>query len=95
MAHIIRVAAIQMDANPAPTSDRLQRAEKLVTEASRAGAQLIVLQELFNTGYGYQDENYERAEPISGPTTGWLRNTAAQHQIHIAGSLMLIDGKDI
>jgi predicted amidohydrolase len=95
MPHFIRVAAIQMDANSAPTSNRLQRAEKLITEASQAGAQLVVLPELFNTGYGYRDENYDRAEPITGPTTSWLRKTAAQHQIHLAGSLMLLDGKEI
>jgi predicted amidohydrolase len=95
MARIINVAAIQMDANPAPTYDRLQRAQKLITEAARAGAHLVVLPELFNTGYGYRDENYDRAESITGSTANWLRQTAARHQIHLAGSLMLLDGKEI
>lgn len=95
MPRIVKVAAIQMDANPAPTNDRLRRAEKLVREASQAGAQLVVLPELFNTGYGYQDENHDRAEPITGPTISWLQKTATQYQIHLAGSLMLIDGNEI
>jgi len=91
----IRVAAIQMEANPAPTPVRLKRAEKLVAQAAQQGAQLVVLPELFNTGYGYASENFFRAEPITGQTATWLKEMAARHRIYLAGSLMLLDGSEI
>ncbi|MBN1979840.1 MAG: carbon-nitrogen hydrolase family protein [Anaerolineae bacterium] len=91
----LNVAAVQMDANPAPTAERLARAEKLVAGAARAGAQLIALPELFNTGYAYSDENHERAERFDGQTVTWMRDTAAHLGAHLAGSLMLLEHGDI
>lgn len=51
MPRTIKAAAIQMDAMPAPTSERLQRAEQLVVKAVVSDAQLVVLPELFNSCY--------------------------------------------
>lgn len=95
MSHKVKVAAIQMDANPAPTAARLARAERLVVEAAEASAQLVVLPEIFNTGYGYREENYRLAEPIDGPTATWMRDTAARLNIHLAGSLMVLEGTEV
>jgi hypothetical protein len=95
MSRKIKIAAIQMDANPAPTVERLERAERLVTQATGAGAELIVLPELFNTGYTYDDENHRRAEALDGPTATWIKDTAARLKIHLAGSLMLLDGVEV
>lgn len=87
----LTVAAVQMDANPAPAAERLARTERLVVEAARAGAQLVVLPELFNTGYGYSDENHRRAERLDGSTATWMRETAARLNVHLAGSLMALE----
>jgi hypothetical protein len=95
MGREIKVAAIQMEANPAATEERVARADKLVRTAAEAGAQLVVLPELFNTGYAYAEENFALAERIDGTTVGWLRETAASLQIHLAGSLMLLDGNEV
>ena len=95
MGRTITVAAIQMDASPAPTADRLQRAHRLVVEAATAGAELVVLPELFNLGYHYSDDNYHHAESLTGPTVQWLRQTAARHNLHLAGSLLLVEGREI
>jgi predicted amidohydrolase len=84
-----------MDANPAATAGRLERAERLVTAAAAEGALLVLLPELFNTGYGYSDDNYDLAEAGDGPTVRWMQDTAARLGIHLAGSLMLLDQTDI
>lgn len=95
MSREIQVAAVQMDAAPAPTDLRLVRAERLVAQAAAAGAQLVVLPEVFNTGYGYTDANHRLAEPLDGPTATWMKNTAARLNIHLAGSLMLLEGDEV
>jgi len=95
MPRAIKIAAVQMDANPAPTGERLVRAEKLVTQAAQAGAQLVVLPELFNTGYAYAAANHALAEPLDGSTAAWMRETAARLNIHLAGSLMLLDQDEV
>jgi predicted amidohydrolase len=77
-----------MDASPSPVGERLRRAENIVTQCARSGAQLIVLPEVFNTGYEYSDRNYLQAETFDGPTTTWMKKTAADHHVHLAGSFL-------
>ena len=89
MSRTVQIAAVQMDANPAPVSERLARAERLVLEAARAGAQLIVLPELFAIGYTFEESNYSRAESLAGPSVSWMKHTAAELGIHLAGSVLL------
>jgi hypothetical protein len=91
----INVAAVKMDAAPAPKDQRLERAEALIVEAATSGAQLIVLPEVFNTGYEYHENNFNLPEPIEGETVAWMQRLAQQYNVHIAGSLLLVDGKDI
>jgi len=84
-----------MDASPASTADRLARADRLTAGAARAGAELVVLPELFNTGYAYTDDNYRLAEPLDGPTTTWMKEAAARLSVHLAGALMLLDRGEV
>jgi hypothetical protein len=95
MTRTIKIAAVQMIAQPAPTAERLARAENLLAQAAQQGAQLIVLPELFNTGYEYSDQNYLRAESLVGPSVSWMKYAAAHYGIHLAGSLLLSDREDI
>ncbi len=91
----MKVAAVQMDANPAPTGERLARSERLVAEAARAGARLVVLPELFNSGYGYDGSAHGWAEPPDGPTVAWMREAAARLGVYLAGSLLLRERGDV
>jgi len=95
MPRTVHIAAVQMDANPAPTPERLARADRLVTDAARAGVDLVALPELFNLGYIYDESNHRRAEAPDGPTVAWMRETAARWGIHLAGSLLLRDGSEV
>ena len=96
MSRIIKVATIQMDANPAPVNERLNRAEKLITQAAQEGAQLVVLPELFNIGYAYTDKNFDLAEPLEGGlTTTWMKASASRLNIHPAGTLLVLEDFEI
>ena len=95
MTHKLKIAAIQMDATPGPTADRLARATDLVTKAVGDGAELVVLPECFNTGYTYAESNYLAAEPLDGQTVTWMKAQTRKHNIHLTGSLMLHDGDEV
>jgi predicted amidohydrolase len=75
-----------MDARPWTTDENLAHAARLVEQAVGQGAQLVVLPEMFSSGYEYTDRNLTGAEPLDGPTGTWLIETARQHNIHLVGS---------
>jgi N-carbamoylputrescine amidase len=91
----ISIASAQLDAAPAPISERLARAEKLVYRAASSGAQLVVLPELFNTGYSYCNENFKLAETADGQTAQWMKRVSASLGVHLAGSLLVREGSEI
>jgi predicted amidohydrolase len=95
MSKTIKVAAIQMDVNPAPKEERIERAHRLVDEAARSDAQLVVLPELFNTGYAYNDLNFQLAEPTDGMTTAWMKKASREFGIHLAGTLLIRETGEI
>jgi predicted amidohydrolase len=95
MPRLVNFAALQMDATPAPTAARLQRAAALIAEAAAAGAELVALPELFNVGYVYSEHNFVRAERLNGPTVTWMQAQARAHNVHVAGTLLLLDEEDI
>jgi N-carbamoylputrescine amidase len=88
MNKVIKIAVVQMNASPAPVEERLARAEGLVIQCAEMGAQLIVLPEVFNTGYEYSDNNYLLAEGLDGPTAAWMTQTASRYHVHLAGSFL-------
>ena len=95
MPKTVRIAAVQMDAFPAPVPERLARAAELVSRAAGAGAELVVLPEVFNTGYEYNERNYGLAETFAGPTAAWMSATAARYQIYLAGTFLRAEASDI
>ena len=61
--------------------ENLRRAERLVREAARRGAQIICLKELFNAPYfckSQQSDRFDLAEPIPGPTTEAMQAIARE-----------------
>jgi hypothetical protein len=95
MHRSLTLAAVRMDAAPAPTESRLERAENLVAQAAAQNAQIAVLPEVFNSGYEYHPRNYALAEALDGQTLAWMRESARRYNLYLAGSLLLRDGADI
>ncbi len=85
----LRVALVQ-DSDRGSVAENLQQIELRVADAAAAGAQLILLQELHNGPYFCQHESvdeFDRAEPIPGPSSERLGALAARHGVVIVASL--------
>ncbi len=91
----MRAAAVQFAAVPFAVDVNLAAAERLIRQAARQGAQLIVLPELFNTGYAYSPRLTAAAEPLTGPTVARLQALSAELNVHLAGTLLLRDGGEV
>jgi predicted amidohydrolase len=85
----MRAAALQLFSTPFDRERNLATVGRLAREAVNQGAQLIVLPELFNTGYVYSPRLTQAAEPEDGPTVTWLREQSAALGAHLAGALLL------
>jgi len=84
-----RVGLVQMSATPDPDKN-LARAIERVQQAAAKGAQVICLPELFQTQYFCQREDaalFDLAEPIPGPASAKLSDTAKQLCIVLIASL--------
>lgn len=90
----LRVAAIQMESRNGDLTGNLARAGRWADEAARQGAQLVLLPELFSTGFEINDHAWQSAEPQGGPTESWLAETARRHGLHIGGSYLEARGAD-
>ena len=69
------------DAASADLAANVARAERLVRDAAKRGAQIICLKELFNAPYfckSQQAERFDLAEPIPGPTTARMQRLAEE-----------------
>jgi predicted amidohydrolase len=84
----ITVAAIQMNCIPADLGANLRKAKSLIDAAVERGAQLIVLPELFNTGYRVEEKDVELAESIPGTTTEWMKQLAQECNVYITGAIL-------
>ena len=91
----IVVAAIQMPSDLLRPDDNLDRSDDYLVEAGRSGAELAVLPELFNTGYGLIDDFAARAESIEGPTLGRLRGRSRQWGMGIVAGFVERAGRHL
>lgn len=85
----IKVGLVQQ-ANTDNLKENLMRLAANIEDCVAKGAQLIVLQELHNSLYFCQEENtnnFDLAEPIPGPSTGFYGEIAAAHGIVLVTSL--------
>lgn len=89
MSAVLKVALIQ-DRDRGSVDANLQRIEHQVSVAAAAGARLVLLQELHNGAYFCQSQDvreFDRAEPIPGPSTERLSALAARTGVVLVSSL--------
>jgi len=87
----LRVAAAQMDVRLGDLDANLERARRLIADAREQGAELVLLPELWSTGYDLEHAPAHAARNQSVVLPA-LASLAERHGIHIAGSLLLGDG---
>lgn len=80
----LAVAAVQRESHLFRVADNLESADEQLRRASGRGAELVVLPELFNTGYGRLREYIPHAERADGPTWAFLRERARRYGVWIA-----------
>jgi len=90
----IDLAAVQMISKPLKVKENLHKASRLIEKAVEKGAKIVVLPELFNTGYFFNKALYDVAEEIGGPTTRWMENICAEKGIYLAGAIYERDGDE-
>ncbi len=85
----LRVACLQMEPRIGRKADNLARSLQGIAEAAAAGARLVVLPELCNTGYVFQSraEAVDAAEPVpDGPSCrAWMSAAALHGVVVVAG----------
>src|SRR6266542_5552284 len=86
---VVRVGLLQMSCVEDPRAN-LEKAVVRTKEAASQGAQIICLQELFQSRYFCQVEdhaNFSLAEEVPGPTTKLLGSLARELQIVLIASI--------
>jgi predicted amidohydrolase len=83
----VKVAAIQHDIVWLDRTANFSHLESLISEAAGNGARLVVLTEMFSTGFAMGDEWADSLpEPTGGPSSSFLHDMAQRYGVWIAGS---------
>ena len=92
----MKIGFIQMEPKLLDLNANLSRAEKFLKEAAKKEAKLVVLPELFDTGYNFysKEELEEIAQQVpDGETTQFLIEQAREHEMFIIAGTAEKDGK--
>jgi predicted amidohydrolase len=91
----IQAAAIQMPCDILDLPTNLQRADELIRMARDAGSELVVLPELFNTGYSLCPDFGPCSETAEGPTLSYLRQRSRRWKMAIAAGFVERAGRHL
>jgi len=84
---MVNVGVVQLRAEPLDVAGNLLRAERHIFDCATAGAQLVVLPEMFNVGFCLGESLMMVAETLEGKTVAWLEEQASRHNVFITGSI--------
>ncbi|CCK78369.1 carbon-nitrogen hydrolase family protein [Desulfobacula toluolica] len=84
---MVNIGIVQMNAAPLKVNENLIKADALISQAVKDGAELVVLPEMFNVGLFVQEQLMKLGEPLDGLTTYWLKDQAAKNKVFIITSI--------
>ncbi len=85
MSTLLPVSLVQIDTVWHDPAANLARAEGFVAEAARGGARIVVLPELFTTGFTMEVAPF--AEPLPGPTSETVASWARRHGVYVVATV--------
>jgi len=97
MKQKVKLALIQLESVLGEVERTVDHAEEMIRKAAAGGAELIVLPELFSTGYNLDligERMKEMAEPLSGRTVTRLRALAAELKAFLVAPIALDKGDE-
>ena len=89
----MKVGCIQLNVRFGKVEENYTRAEQLIREAAAKGAEIIVLPEMWNTGYALQDLAV-LADENGTRTKEFLQRLALELHVHIVGGSVSIKSGD-
>jgi predicted amidohydrolase len=81
----VKLAGIQHDIVWEDPKENFARLAPRIAAAAAAGARLVVLTEMYSTGFSMKTER--TAEPVDGPSTQFVVDEAARHDVWVCGSV--------
>lgn len=88
-----KFAVAQMYSKLRDVQGNLKKAADLIAAASAQGADVVLLPELFTSGYSFSLDIAEVAQTVPGPATDFLSQVASKHNVYVYGSLVERDGQ--
>ena len=89
----LHFACIQMNIKFGDIKANITHAEQMITSAMKKGANVIILPELFTTGYDLANSR-TLAEKLDGPTVQWMIKISKEYNITLMGSI-IEEGEDL
>jgi predicted amidohydrolase len=81
----MKIAAVQHEIAWEDRDANFSRLAPMIADAAGAGARLVILSEMFSTGFSMDTDT--TSEPVDGPSTRFLTERASKHGIWLCGSL--------
>ena len=94
LADSLTVGIIQFRTRPGEVEENLAETSELISSAKKQGAEVVVLPEMWPTGYGdipYRD----LSAPIPGRYSDFLSENAIRHKMHIVAGIPEREAKEI
>ena len=94
LAHGLKVATIQFESRDGAFEENLATATKLIQQAKKQGAQLVLLPEFALIGYQLSSDMWHSGENIQGSTLAAFSSLAKKYQLYLGTTLLEVEGED-